>query len=384
MAQRAAGEWTIPLAEPALGEEEVEAAVRVLRGGWLTAGPETARFEQEFAERVGVRHALALTNATAALHLAHLALGLGPGDEVVCPVLTFVASANAARYAGADVVFADVAGPGDLGVDPADVRRKIGRRTKAIVVVHYGGFACRMDAILAVAAERGIAVIEDCAHAPLASHVGADGRPRRVGALGAAGCFSFFGNKNMTTGEGGMLTTDDDALAERVRRLRSHGMTTTSWDRYRGAALGYDVTLLGYNYRIDDVRSAIGRAQLAKLEGLNARRREVWRWYRDGLAALAGVTLPFADRDPEHAAPHILCLVAGEHEERIRRHLTDAGVQTSLHYTPIHRFAIHRGARGATPRADALRLISLPFGPGLAREQVDRVVALVAESLGAR
>jgi dTDP-4-amino-4,6-dideoxygalactose transaminase len=364
--------WSLPLAHTSLGPEEVEAVSRVLRSGWLTAGPETARFEEEFAERHGVRHALAVSSGTAALHLAHLALGLGPGDEVLCPVLTFVATANATRYTGAEVVFTDVLGPRDLTVDPADVERKITPRTRALSVLHYGGFPCRMDALLEIAGRHDLPIIEDCAHAPLARCGDVP-----VGGLGRVGCFSFFGNKNMTTGEGGMVTTNDDALAERLRLYRSHGMTAASYDRYRGHAHGYDVRVLGYNYRLDDVRSAIGRVQLSRLDGLNARRREVFRAYAEELRQVPGVTLPFADRDLERAAPHILSVVVEGDDAAIRQRLHAAGVQTSRHYDLVHTFSIYGDRRGGTPRAAALRLLTLPFGPALTREQVARVADLV-------
>jgi dTDP-4-amino-4,6-dideoxygalactose transaminase len=195
--------WTIPLAAPDIGDDEVAAVTRVLRSGWLTMGPVTEEFERAFAARVGARYAFAVANCTAALHLANLVLGIGPGDEVLCPTLTFVASANASRYAGADVVLADVLGPTDLTVDPEDLERKITPRTKALTVVHYGGFPCLMDPILEIARRHGLKVIEDCAHAPLAVHVASDGSRAHVGTLGDVGCFSFFGNKNMTTGEVG-------------------------------------------------------------------------------------------------------------------------------------------------------------------------------------
>jgi dTDP-4-amino-4,6-dideoxygalactose transaminase len=377
MSETGTGRWSIPLAATEIGEREIEAAVRVLRSGWLTAGPETARFEQEFAERVGVSHAIAVANGTAALHLANVALGVGPGAEVLCPALTFVASANASRYTGAEVVFCDVIGREDLTVDPRDIERKLTSRTRAITVVHYGGFPCGMDSILQIASRHGLPVIEDCAHAPLARHPGADGRLRQVGALGTVGCFSFFGNKNMTTGEGGMVTTDDGRIAEIVRRCRSHGMTTASYDRFRGHAHGYDVTALGYNYRIDDVRSAIGRVQLARLDELHARRRRVFGWYLEALSDLAHVVVPFAGRDLELASPHILSVVVERDVEPLRARLLAAGIQCSRHYDPVASYSIYRGARGATPVVDALQLLTLPFGSFLEREQVAHIAAVL-------
>jgi dTDP-4-amino-4,6-dideoxygalactose transaminase len=369
--------WSIPLAETEIGDDEVAAVGRVLRSGWLTAGSETASFEKEFAAATGVAHALALTNGTAALHLANLALGLGPGDEVLCPVLTFVASANASRYTGAQVVFCDVIGPDDLTIDPEDVERKITPRTKAVTVVHYGGFPCRMDAILKVAARHGLAVIEDCAHAPLGRYTANDGSVHALGSLGAAGCFSFFGNKNMTTGEGGMLTTNDARVAEFVRHHRSHGMTTASYDRFRGHAHGYDVTALGFNYRIDDVRSAIGRVQLAKLGGLHEQRRRVFRWYLEELSELKDIVVPFADRELDTATPHILSVVVRQGAGGMRDRLAQAGIQSSRHYDLVTSFSIYRDAGGGTPVAAGLELLTLPFGPFLTHEQVLRIVQVL-------
>jgi len=257
--------WRIPLADVDLGPEEEAAVLDVLRRGWLSMGEVTAAFEAEFAALTGARHALAVTNCTAALHLAGLALGWGPGDEVIVPSLTFVATANAVRYTGATPVFADITGESDFSLSAQDAAERITPRTKAIIVVHYAGHAADMGAILALAERHGLAVVEDVAHAP-----GADLDGRALGTWGNIGCFSFFANKNMTTGEGGMVTTDDDELAARLRLLRSHGMTSLTWDRHKGHAWSYDVVAPGYNYRIDEVRAAIGRVQLAKVTAANS------------------------------------------------------------------------------------------------------------------
>jgi dTDP-4-amino-4,6-dideoxygalactose transaminase len=374
------GGWSIPLADTAIGEEEVQAVSRVLRSGWLTAGVETEQFEREFAERMGVRHALAVSNGTAALHLANLVVGVRPGSDVLCPSLTFVATANASRYAGADVVFTDVVGPHDLTVDPRDIERKITSRTSAISVMHYAGFACDMTAICEIAARHDLPIIEDCAHAPMARCTGTDGKVEFVGTLGRVGCFSFFGNKNITTGEGGMLTTNDDGLADALRLHRSHGMTTASYDRFRGHAQDYDVTLLGYNYRIDDVRSAIGRVQLSKIDDLHARRRRVYRWYLEDLESARDLSVPFRDRDLELASPHIMSVAVNGDVARIRQRLVDAGIQSSRHYDLASSFSIYRDRRpGETPVAASLNLVTLPFAPGLTREQVSRVVSTIRE-----
>ena len=242
-------QWRIPLSDINFGPEEEQAVLEVIRSRWLTMGAVTQGFEQELAEYAGVKHAIAVTNATAALHLACVAAGLGPGDEAILPSLTFVATANAVRYTGARPVFADVEGVDSLNISPAAIEARITPRTRAILVVHYGGYACDMPAILEIARRHDLAVIEDAAHA-----IGSRLDGRMLGTWGAIGCYSFFSNKNMTTGEGGMLVTDDDGLAEKLRVLRSHGMTSLTWDRHKGHAWSYDVVDLGYNYRIDEVR----------------------------------------------------------------------------------------------------------------------------------
>ncbi len=379
-------EWRIPLSAPDLGPEEEEAVLRVLRSGWLTMGPETAAFEREFAVRAGVRHASAVANATVALHLANAALGIGPGDEVLCPALTFVATAAASRMTGAEVVFADSCGPHDLTVDPADLERRLTPRTRAVTVMHYGGHVCRMDEILAFARARGLRVIEDAAHAPLARHRFPDGSLRFAGAIGDVGCFSFYGNKNMTTGEGGMVTTDDAEIADRIKALRSHCMTTLTYERHRTVhASGYDVTGLGYNYRMDELHAALGRVQLAKLERLNAERRRVTALYRAGLAGIPGLVVPFADRDLELSACHIMPVAFDRPEDlaRVKRTLAESRIQTSKHYDLIPAFTGYRNRTDFRTRHPALdNLLTLPLYPAMTEAMVDEVCGRIRECLG--
>jgi dTDP-4-amino-4,6-dideoxygalactose transaminase len=377
-------DWRVPLADVNFGVEEEQAVQQVVRSGWLSMGEVTKGFEQEFAAFIGARHALAVTNATAALHLACLAAGIGPGDEVIVPSLTFVATANAVRYTGATPVFADIESLDWLNISPASIESRITERTRAILVVHYAGFPCDMPAIMEIARRRDLVVLEDSAHA-----IGSTLDGRALGTWGAIGCYSFFSNKNMTTGEGGMLATDEDALAEKLRLLRSHGMTSLSWDRHQGHASSYDVVNLGYNYRIDEMRSALGRVQLRKLPAGNRRRGELTALYRELLAELAPqVELPFGARRGT-SCHHILPALLPKGTDRLRfmEGMKQRGIQTSIHYPPVHHFQIYQDEwqkRAATlPLTEeaASREVTLPLYPTMRDEQVHWVAQTVKETL---
>jgi dTDP-4-amino-4,6-dideoxygalactose transaminase len=375
--------WQVCLSDLNYDAAEQAAVAAVLRSKWLSIGDVTREFERRFAALLGVRHVFLVANGTAALHLANLAVGVGPGDEVLTPSMTFVASANATAYCGARPVFADIVGPTDLNVAAADLEARITPRTKAITVVHYAGYAADLDAIMALARERRLRVIEDAAHAPGASLGG-----RALGTIGDVGCFSFFSNKNLATGEGGAVVTNDDGLAEEIRLLRSHGMTTLSYDRHRGRASTYDVVRLGYNYRATELTAALGCAQLDKLAAGNARRGALTARYREALRRCAGVVVPFAQA---RGAPsfHIMpiLLPAGVDRGAVMAAMRDARVQTSMHYPPAHRFAIYRAADGAPapelPRTDAAaaRQLTLPLHPTMSDADVDLVVEALDGSL---
>jgi dTDP-4-amino-4,6-dideoxygalactose transaminase len=370
-------EWKIPLAEPDIGQEEIEAITQVLKSKWLTMGPVTAEFERKFAEKMNVKYAFALNNCTAALHLANVALGITTGDEVICPALTFVASANATRYTGANVIFADVVSEQELTIDPKDIEKKITKKTKAITVVHYAGFPCLMDEIIEIARKYNLKVIEDCAHAPFAYHPFKDGTKKYVGAIGDVGCFSFFGNKNMTTGEGGMLTTNNDSIAEKIRLLRSHGMTTLTYDRHKGHASSYDVVALGYNYRTDELHSAIGLCQLEKIDRLNENRRIVFKWYLDLLMNNKNIIVPFAHRNLQQATCHIFPIMVKRGCENIKLRLKDAGVQTSKHYNLISSFSAYKKDLEKLILFDPHNLITLPLGPNMSHSEVEYIVSFL-------
>ncbi len=378
--------WQVPLADVRFGSEEVEAVSGVLRSGWLSQGPMVEQFEAEFATLVGVPYALATANGTAALHLACLALDLGPGDEVLCPSLTFVASANAVCYTGARPVFVDIQGPGNLNMSVADVAAKITERSRAIMVVHYGGFPAPMDELISLAHRNNLRIIEDCAHAPGGGYESPSGR-KKLGALGDFGCFSFFANKNLTTGEGGMVVTHDPQWAKRLRWARSHGMTSLTWDRHRGHAFTYDVVSQGYNYRLDEMRAALGLVQLSKLEQFNARRRQITGWYREELEGLTSLALPFLN-ELDNSACHLFPIILAPQVDRhlFMQHLAAHGVQTSIHYPPVHRFGYYQqlwpaGFDHRLPYTEevAAREVTLPLFHTMTDTQVEIVVAAVRQ-----
>jgi dTDP-4-amino-4,6-dideoxygalactose transaminase len=372
--------WKIPLSDLDFGPEEESAMLRVLRSKWLSMGPEVEAFEREFAAFLGVQHAIAVSSATAALHLAYLALDLRPGDEILQPALNFVAAANMTAAIGAVPVFADILSLEEPTLDPADLERKRSARTRAVVVMHYGGYLCRMAAIRAFCQRHRLALIEDACHAIGARYEDPDGRPphgRLAGDLGDIACFSFFSNKNLATGEGGMVVTNREDLAQRVRRLRSHGMTLLTWDRQKGHASSYDVIESGYNYRLDEMRAALGRCQLAKLPRNNQRRRELVALYRRRLAEEADLLIPFAHH-PGESAYHLMVAVAADpaHRARLAETLKDAAIQTSLHYPSIPDFEAFRGLGTKnieTARAFSQRTLTLPLFPTMKTAEVEEV-----------
>jgi dTDP-4-amino-4,6-dideoxygalactose transaminase len=374
-------DWRIPLSDIDFDDTEALAVQKVIKSRWLTMGKVTQEFESSFADYTQTKHAIAVTNATAALHLACLALGIGPGDEVIVPSLTFVATANAVRYVGATPVFADIISSDNLNISPAAINLLITSHTRAIIVMHYAGYPCDMSAILSIARQNELFVIEDSAHA-----VGSELNDRKLGVWGDIGCFSFFSNKNMTTGEGGMLTTDNDDLAQKLSRLRSHGMTSLTWDRHKGHAWSYDVVDLGYNYRIDEIRAALGLAQLAKVEKNNECRRHLSELYRSALQELESqVAIPFqnhAGKTSAHIMP--ILLPKGTNREQFMDSMKVRGIQTSFHYPPVHTFTAYKSdTKWNLPVTEevASREVTLPLFPTMTAEDVDTVVSAVCASL---
>jgi len=375
--------WRVPLADVVIADEDLAAVLDTYRSGWLSMGPRTEELEAAFARYTGARHALAVANGTAALHLIVLAAGLGPGDEVIVPSLTFVATVNAIAYTGAAPVFADVTSLTEPWLSAAAVERAITPRTRAVMTMTYGGHAGDLAALRALCDERGLVLLEDAAHA-----AGSRLDGRHLGTFGAAGAFSLFSNKNLAVGEGGLATTDDDDLAVRMRLLRSHGMTTLTWDRHRGHASTYDVVALGFNYRIDEPRAALAVRRLARLDDDNAARGRLDARYRGAFDAL-GVTCALPAAEGLRPSHHLFCLVLGEDADRdaFREALAQRGVQTSLHYPPVHRFSIYADAAADSqlPVTDAYaaRAVTLPLFAHMTDAQQDLVIESVAAALPA-
>jgi len=374
--------WKIPLFDTDFEEEEIAAVSEVVRSGWLTMGNRVLEFEQEFSNAIGVKHAIAVSNGTAALHLANLALGIRAGDEVICPSLTFVATANSIRYTGGVPIFSDVTSLDNWNIGTESIKKVITNRTKAIIVVHYAGYPCEMERISDFAGESGLFIIEDCAHAPGVFYKG-----KALGTWGIIGCFSFFSNKNLSTGEGGMVTTDDDDLADKLRLLRSHGMTTVTLDRHKGHAFSYDVVQTGYNYRPTEITAALGIEQLKKLDLNNAKRRRLVKHYREKLKdTIPEICVPFQDVTLEQASGHIMpaLLPLGTLRTRVVELLRLKGIQTSIHYRPVHTFSAYNNNAEASqlPLTSKIgnRCLTLPLYPALSYEQINMCVTELGEA----
>ena len=370
--------WNTRLSELQFDGDELAASLEAIESEWITSGPRTRTFEREFARLAGTADAVAVSNGTAALILALKALDIGPGDEVLCPSMTFAATAAAIVHCGATPVFVDIIGMDEPTMDPADAELKITPQTRAILPVHYAGIPCRMDEIILLAEAHHLVIVEDAAHAPGASY-----HDRPCGSLGSAGCFSLYANKNITTAEGGVVTSNDPELVERLRLLRCHGMTRSSWGRDQGAGAHYDVVEIGFNYRFDDIRAAIGLAQLRKLNEINRCRRDLCAHYNELLgSALPELVLPFASiHEDSTPAYHIYPVVfpSTDARDQMEETLREQGIQTSIHFRPVHQLSAFRklfpGVRLPITEAYGERELTLPLYPSLTADQVDSIAA---------
>jgi dTDP-4-amino-4,6-dideoxygalactose transaminase len=377
----------VSFAPPDLSTREIGEVVAALESGWLSTGPRVKQFEQAFANYVGAKHAVAVNSCTAALHLSLLASGVGRGDEVVTTPLTFCATANVVIHAGATPIFADI-DPVSLNLDPAAAAAATTSRTRAIVPVHYAGLPADMPAFLALARAKGLTLIEDAAHCVEGTVAG-----RKVGAIGDFTCFSFYATKNLTTGEGGMVTTNDERAASFMRVAGLHGMSKDAWARYApgAATTQYDVVMPGFKYNMMDIQAAIGLHQLARLGEMHARRCAIWAQYDAGFAGLPLRLPPAAPAGATHAR-HLYAVVvdetaAGISRDTLRARLHERGIATSVHFRAVHlhpyyqdRFSLRRGM---FPVAESVSdtTLSLPLSPAMPPADVERVIEAVHDSL---
>ena len=376
-------ERLIPVFDLLVTREDLDAVAETLRSGWLTMGPRTLEFEAEFARSLGVRHAVAVSSCTAALHLAYLAAGIGPGDEVIVPSYTMAATAAAVLYAGGTPVFADIVSLQEPVIDVAHVDALITPRTRAVVAMHFGGYAAAVDELGELCAARDLHLIEDAAHSPLATLSG-----KSLGSFGLAGAFSFFSNKVLSAGEGGLLATDDAEVAAFARSRRSHAMTRGSWDRHQGGPEDYDVPALGFNYRIDEPRAALLLSRLRRLSDDVARRRELTLRYRQLLADLPGLIVPFGEDSVATSSCYVMPVMLEDPSRQVELRIAlreRHRVQTSLFYPAVHGFTAYRERFPdvSLPRTElaARSEVTLPLFSHMTAADQDRVVAALAEEL---
>jgi len=366
--------WRVQLYKINYDEREYQAVKEVLDSGWLTISEKTYAFEDGFCGLLGYdSKCLAVSNGTAALHMALLALGIGCGDQVITPSLTFIADQNAVLMTEAQNILADITSiKDDWSVDPDDIEARITPKTKAVMIVHYAGFACDMDRIKALCDKRGLLLIEDCAHTP-----GSDYKGRPLGTFGDAAAFSFFANKNIAVGEGGMVVTRNEKLYAKLKGLRSHGMSVPSFDRYKGRAVSYDVEFPGLNYRIHEISSALGLVQLQKLYESNEKRKKLTDHYYKRLDNFNAVSIPFRRFSRGKPNYHIMPILLSESIDRAKviEFMKQDGIQTSIHYPAIQGFNAYKDKVNLTPKAQHVcaHELTLPLYPDMTIEEVDIV-----------
>lgn len=363
----------VPLFKPPVGAEELQAVAEVFESRWLGLGPKTAEFEKQFAAYVGVKHAVGVNSCTAALHLALEALDV-KGGEVIVPAITFVSTAHAAVYNGAIPVFADVDAE-TLCLDVNDLERKITPHTRAVAPVHLGGHPCDMDAVMAIARAHGLAVVEDVANAAGGSYKG-----RKLGSTGDFGCFSFEAKKNMTTGDGGMITTNRTDLLPHLKRMRWVGIDKDTWRRFSDQASYswyYEISELGYKYNMNDIQAAIGLVQLGKLDDINATKRRIIRRYCEAFAGLDWLQCPVEREWAEGA--YWLFIVKVPDRERFMAHMTERGITTGVHFMPVHLHPYYRRYQADVPVAERVwqHIVTLPLFAEMTEEEFDAVVSAV-------
>jgi len=370
----------IPLFRLNYDKKEEEAVVDTLRSKWISTGPKCEQIEDFFSGRIGAKFGLSVTNCTSALHLAMLTAEIGTGDEVLVPSLSFVATANAVRYVGAEPVFCDIVSATDLTIDPNEIEQKITDRTRAIVPMHYGGFGSHMEKIKSIATKNNLTIIEDASHAPLSRY-----KEDYLGTIGDIGCFSFYSNKNISAGEGGMLVTDNEKYYEKAQLLRSHGMTSLAYER-KERMNSYDVVELGYNYRMDDIRASLILVQMKKLAQQIDQLSQIRTYYEEALDDIDEIEVPFQDYGytaTNYIFPIIIKNSDAIKRDQIRQYLKKNGIQTSVHYPAIHNFSIydHKNVDLSKTEYISENEISLPIFPSIEKSEIDYIADKLKEAL---
>ena len=373
--------YKIPLFDLNFDEREKEAINKTLDSKWISTGPKCEEFEKLFSKKLSTPFSLTTSSCTASLHMALLALDIKKGDEILVPSLTFSATANVIKYIGAKPIFCDIVSNSNLTIDPNEIIMKITKKTKVIIVMHYAGFPCEMDNILSIAKKHKLFIVEDAAHAPLSEYKG-----QKLGTIGDIGTFSFFSNKNIAIGEGGMVVTKNEKIYKKLKLMRSHGMTTLSYERFKGHATKYDIQSLGYNYRMDDIRASIGIIQLEKLEKDLIKRRKIRSLYIDKLKNQNTIVIPF-ENNLNFVSNYIFPIIIKEEidldRETIREKLHLKGIQTSIHYPSVHRFSIYENNYVELPKTDYIsnNEITLPMYSSLKNKEVDYISNSLIEIL---
>lgn len=370
--------WRVQLHKINYDEREYQAVKEVLDSGWLTISEKTLSFEAAFSEFLGYEtKSLAVSNGTVALYMALLAYGIGRGDEVITPALTFIADQNTVQMVGAENVLADITSMEDWSVDPDDIEARITSKTKAVIIVHYAGFACDMERITSLCKKHNLILIEDCAHTPGADYYISSKQAQPLGTFGDVAAFSFFANKNIAVGEGGMVVTRNEQLFVKLKGLRSHGMSAPSFDRYKGRAISYDVETPGLNYRIHEISSALGLVQLQKLRDANEKRKKLVQHYYKRLDEVPSVSIPYRRFTRGNPNYHIMPILLSDSIDRMAviESMKQAGVQTSIHYPSVQSFSAYKDKVNPTPKAEKVSAheLTLPLYPEMTIEEVDIV-----------
>lgn len=373
--------YKIPLFNLSFDKREKDAISRTLDSKWISTGPECNKFEKLFSEKLNTDFSLTTSSCTASLHMALIALGINDGDEVLVPSLTFSATANVIKYVGAKPIFCDIKSLQDLTIDPKEIENKITNKTKAIIVMHYAGFSSDMDNIVSLAKKNKLFIIEDAAHAPMSEYKG-----KKLGTIGDVGTFSFFSNKNIAIGEGGMVVTNNKEIYDNLKLLRSHGMTSLSYERFKGHANRYDIQSLGYNYRMDDIRASIGIVQLNKLEKDLSKRSELRKYYIKKLSKQDKIIIPFKTNN-SYVSNYIFPIILNNNQlkrDEIRDKLGEKGIQTSVHYPAVHRFSIYENDYVELSKTDFVtdNEITLPMYYSLGFKDIDYITNSLNEIIG--